>query len=586
LSNNYWDKVLNKRLTRRRAIAATGTTAAAAAFLAACGGDDDDNSSSSGSSSSGGSSSGGSSGGGSTATDSGPKVGGKLIWQGYGDPGGGLELIKSRNPGVNQMASLTHDALLDFAYGTPDHPGIGNDVIPGLATALPEVTADGLTVTFKIADGVKWHNGSDLTSEDVKWTYDTLAFAEESALKGDYSWLESIEAPDPTTVVMHTKFPNADLLQTIAFKNTGAILNREHHESGADENSFMGSGPFKFVEYSPPTIMRYERNADYWNSAKAGWFESIDRLGTSDSEKKVADIIAGQTHVTYWFPAEERERIKAARDDLQVFQYPRAGSGQIYLRTDVAPFSDKRVRQALSMGYDRQILIDNVTEGEGQPDQQLSRSGTAWGFRGPEELTRSDLYELNVAESLKLLSAANVSAPIVADLPHWNSTVIGQKFVDEITLIATQWRANGIADVTQIEETFGQYGPRLTGVYDTMTWGPNVTATLPNLGVAIKDKYFSPPEGLPDGPTLNLSHLNDANISELVVKQLSEFDAEARKAIFRELEDALAEVMAHNSGVTGQLTWFIDPTVKNAQMPRDAYNGSVAWMKYWYFGDA
>jgi hypothetical protein len=52
------------------------------------------------------------------------------------------------------------------------------------------------------------------------------------------------------------------------------------------------------------------------------------------------------------------------------------------------------------------------------------------------------------------------------------------------------------------------------------------------------------------------------------------------------LEDELVEVMAHASGVTGQLTYFIDPTVKNAQMPRDAYNGSVAWMKYWYFGEA
>jgi ABC-type transport system substrate-binding protein len=577
MSNNYWNKVLNKRLTRRRAVAATGTTAAAAAFLAACGGDDD----SGGSTPSAG---GTSAAGGSTPESSSPTVGGKLIWQGYGDPGGGLELIKARNPGVNQMASLVHDALLDFAYGTPDYPGISNDVIPGLATALPEVAADGLTVTFKIAEGVKWHNGEGLTSQDVKWTYETLAFAEESAQKGDFSWLDSIEAPDPTTVVMHTKFPNADLLQTIAFKNTGPIMNQAFQESSAAENSFMGSGPFTFVEYSPPTIMRYARNENYWNSANAGWFDSIDRLGTSDSEKKVADIIAKQVHVTYWFPAEERERVKSARDDLLAFQYPRAGSGQVYIRTDVAPYNDKRVRQAMSMGYDRQVSIDNVTEGEGQADQALSRSGTAWGFRGPEELKRADLYELNVAEAMKLLSAANITLPLKTDLPTWNATVIGQKFVDEITLIATQWRSNGLVDANLVEETFGQYGPRLTGVYDTLTWGPNVTATLPNLGVAIRDKYFSPPEGLPDGPTLNLSHVTNSQINDLVTKQLQEFDVEARKAVFKDLEEVLAEEMVQVSGVTGQLCYFIDPSVKNAQMPRDAYNGSTAWMKYWYFG--
>jgi ABC-type transport system substrate-binding protein len=584
MSNNYWNKVLNQRLSRRRAIAATGTTAAAAAFLAACGGDDDDGgSSSSGGSTSGGSTSGGSSSGG--TTDTGPKVGGNLIWQGYGDPGGGLELIKARNAGVNQMASLTHDALLHFAYGTPDYPGIGSDVIPSMAVDLPEISPDKLTVTFKVVEGATFHNGDPVTSADFKWTFDTLAFAEESAAKADYSFLESVEAPDATTLVMHLTSPNADTLQTIAGKNYAGVLSQKFQESAAAENSLMGSGPFEFVEYSPPTVMKYKRYANYWNSAKAGWFETIDRLGTSDSEKKVADIIAGQTHVTYWFPAEERERIKAARDDLQVFQYPRAGSGQVYMRNDKAPWNDKRVRHAMSMGYDRQILIDNVTEGEGQPDQQLSRSGTAWGFRGPEDLPRADLYELNVAEAMKLMSAANVTLPLKADLPHWNATVIGQKFVDEITLIATQWRANGIADVTQVEETFGQYGPRLQATYDDLTWGPNTTATYPDLGIQIYRKYHSSfVASQPPGP--NLTYVTNPEIDDLVSRQLEEFDTEARKALFMQLEDVLVEEMTHASGVTGQLAYFIDPTVKNAQMPRDAYNGSVAWMKYWYFGDA
>jgi ABC-type transport system substrate-binding protein len=255
------------------------------------------------------------------------------------------------------------------------------------------------------------------------------------------------------------------------------------------------------------------------------------------------------------------------------------------MRTDKAPWNDKRVRHAMSMAYDRQILIDNVTEGEGQADQQLSRSGTAWGFRGPEDLPRADLYELNVAEAMKMMSAANVTLPIKVDLPHWNSTVIGQKFVDEITLIATQLRSNGIADVTQLEETFGQFGPRFTGTYDDLKWGPNVTATLPDLGIAIYRKYYGGGAVL-EPPTFNESYTNNPEIDDLVTKQLQEFDTETRKTLFRSLEDVLVEEMATASGVTGQLTYFIDPTVKNAQMPRDAYNGSAAWIKYWYFGDA
>jgi glutathione transport system substrate-binding protein len=576
MSNNYWDKVLDRRITRRRGMALAGGSAAAAAFLAACGSDGDDGGDS------------GTTDGGGTTTDPGtPTVGGKLIWQGYGDPGAGLELIKSSNNGVLQMSSLTHDALLDFAYGQPKYPGIGNEVLPSLAAALPEISPDKLTITFKLKPA-KFHNGRDLTSEDVKWTFDTLAKAPESAYKNAFAWLESFTAPDKSTIVLKAKSPNADALESLAFKaGSGVgILAREHHESGASEKSLMGSGPYTFVEYNPPLVMSYKRNPNYITDTGKPYFDAIDRLGTSDSEKKVADIIAKQVHVTYWFPAEERERIKAQRKDINLFQYPRAGAGNIYFRNDVAPFSDKRVRQALSMGYDRTLLINSVAAGEGQADQALSRSGSAWEFRGPEALPRKDLYLLNVAEAKKLLAAAGVTLPMKFDLPTWNSTVIGQKFVDEITSITTQWRNNGIADAKLLEETFGQFSPRSTGIYDSVQWGPNTNSTVPNVGLSVKDKYWSPPGGPKAAPTLNFTFVNNANLNTLLEKQLAEFDRKARITIFRQIEEILSEDMVHASGVTGTLTYMVDPSVKNAQMPRDAYNGAVPWMKHWYFGKA
>jgi ABC-type transport system substrate-binding protein len=449
MSNNYWDRVLDKRITRRRGLALAGGSAAAAAFLAACGGGGDDDAEETG----------GTSGGGTTTDPGAPVAGGKLIWQGYGDPGGGLELIKSRNAGVVQMASLTHDAMFDFAYGQPKYPGISNEVLPSLAQAMPEIAPDKLTMTVKLKPA-KFHNGRDLTSEDVKWTYDTHAFAQESAFKTDFTWLDKVEAPDKSTVVFKFKLVNADLIETFAFKNHGMILAREHHESGAAEKSLMGSGPFTFVEYNPPLILSVKKNPNYITETGKPYFDAIDRLGTSDSEKKVADIIAKQVHVTYWFPAEERERIKGQRKDINLWQYPRAGAGNLYFRNDVAPFNDKRVRQALSMGYDRQLLINSVAAGEGQADQALSRSGTAWEFRGPEQLPRKDLYEMNVAEAKKLFAAANVTLPMKIDIPGWNSTVIAQKFVDEVVNYTTQWRNNGLVDAKYVEETFGQFAPR------------------------------------------------------------------------------------------------------------------------------
>ena len=104
---------------------------------------------------------------------------------------------------------------------------------------------------------------------------------------------------------------------------------------------------------------------------------------------------------------------------------------------------------------------------------------------------------MNVAEAKKLMAAANVTLPLKFDIPTWNATVIGQKFVDEIVNYTTQWRNNGIADAKILEETFGQFAPRFVGNYDTIQWGPNVTATVPRLGIRRSDdKYFSPPEGV------------------------------------------------------------------------------------------
>jgi peptide/nickel transport system substrate-binding protein len=244
--STYWDGVLARRISRRRALAATGATAAAAAFLTACGGDDSDDE--------GGSASDG-------ASDPGtPRVGGELIWQSGGDGQAGLELIKTVSLPVYQMASLTHDGLMDFAYGQPKYPGIGNEVLPSLAQALPEISPDKLTLTFKLRPS-RFHNGRPLTSEDVKWTYDTLAQAPESAYKLHLSWLESTQAPDASTFVVKTRFPNADVMPGMTFYFLGAILAREHHESGAAEKSLMGSGPFKFVDYSG--VSRYARNPDY-----------------------------------------------------------------------------------------------------------------------------------------------------------------------------------------------------------------------------------------------------------------------------------------------------------------------------------
>jgi peptide/nickel transport system substrate-binding protein len=510
------------------------------------------------------------------------KRGGKLVIQAYGDPGAGLELWKIRNPGVHQMAGFTHDGLLEHRNGTPAFDGGDIFPQPNLAQAMPEQSPDQLTYIYKLRPA-KFHNGRQLTSEDVKYTYERNARSD-SAWRLDYTWLDTVTTPDANTVVIKTKTPFSDALMAMTHRYTGEIWAKEWEESPEHEKKLMGTGPYLFVSYEPPVISKYKRNPEYHRQPYP-YFEEIDFLGTSDPEKKIADFTSKQVHMTYWFPPEERDRVKKARPDAQVFGY-RTGLGSVYFRTDVKPFNDKRVRQAFQMTLDRKAMAAALTAGEGEPDQALSIAGTYWGFRKPSELGAAAKYwNLDIAEAKKLLAAAGVSTPIEGlSMPHWNATVVGQKHADTAVLTQAQWKQSGIANIKDQEMTFGQSaGTYLIGNYDTMYFGPNTLTYEPIMGQTMKDKYWSPPEGIKAAPTLNPGWVNDRDLSALVEKQNTQFKKEERLQTLKQIEDNLAENQYHISLTTNRITYMGDPSVKNMQVAQHSYNGAIAGVKYWWF---
>jgi ABC-type transport system substrate-binding protein len=509
------------------------------------------------------------------------KRGGKIIIQQYSDPGGGLELVKIRNLGVHQLAGFTHDGLLEFRNGTPAFPGTDIGTQPDLAQTMPE-QPDQQTYVFKLREA-NFHNGRAVTSDDVKYSYERYAYAPDSAWRADFAWLDRVETPDPQTAVVRTKFPYADALQSMAQRFASEILCREHQESSEAEKKLLGSGAFLFVEYQPPVVTRYRRNPGYHRQPYP-YFDEIELLGTSDPTKRVADFIAHNVHMPFWFPAEGRDQIKKARPDAQMWQYP-APSSALFMRTDKPPFSDKRVRQALSLAIDRKALSQAVTQGEGDPDQALSIAGEYWGFRKPKDLGPAAKYWNHDPQAAKqLLSAAGVSLPMKFELAHWNASVVGQEFVDAIVLIEAQWRSAGITDVKDVELTFGQASSTISvGNYEGMQWNSNTLATLPNVGITLRNQFFSPPEGIKGPPTQNLSFANNPRLSALVEKQLGQFNKQERIQTFREIEDILAEEQYRIAGVTSSNTWFGDPSIKNMQPARDAYQGAIPYVKYWWF---
>ena len=151
------------------------------------------------------------------------------------------------------------------------------DAVPyaDLATGY-EASDDGLTYTFKLRDGVKFHNGDPLTAEDVKFTFDRLS-AKDSAYsyKSQIETIKSVDVVDPLTVKFTLTVPTGPFLTYMAFPGS-SIVPKKLVESGHDLNAQpVGSGPFKFVSYQPRSMVKFEKNPDFYEAGKP-YFDGME----------------------------------------------------------------------------------------------------------------------------------------------------------------------------------------------------------------------------------------------------------------------------------------------------------------------
>ena len=580
---SYWNRVLNQRTTRRRAIVGASALTASAAFLAACGDDDDDDDdapSGSASPAGGGGATPASGGGGGGSGSSGPVAGGRLVVQptGYAST---LVLVTTRNNSAAQLAGYTHAGLLQYKNGRPIVSGYDVTVEPHLAVAMPE-QPDELTYVFKLHPA-KFHNGRDVVAEDVQWSLLRYAKDEDSAYQNIWNWLDTVEAPDNETVVVKTNAPYADAIGSLGGYSDGFIMAREHEESEAAVTQLMGCGPFLFENTEEPVISRFKRNPDYF-LAPLPYLDEVHHLGTADFAKRFADFSSGNVDVTYWHAAEERDQLEAARPDAHKFEWFYAGYNLI-MRVDQDPFTDDRVRKALSMAIDRQALRDATGAGEGEDDQAFSWTIETWGFRKPSELGMAATYwEYNPAEAKKMLSAAGHPDGFSTQMAHWDPSVIGQAYVDQAVLIQTQWKNNLGIETEDISQQFAPFfAGSLSGNYDGTHFTPGgggVISAAP--GIAFRNGIWSPPEGV-TAPTSNTGHINDAELSAAADKQSTQLDLNERQETFKVMEEIMANQMYRLTTSTFSTTYFANGELQDAQMPITATNSALAGVKYWWF---
>jgi peptide/nickel transport system substrate-binding protein len=383
--SSYWTQVLDKRVSRRRALAATGATSAAAAFLAACGG-------------------GGEDGEGGAADTSGlisqledtsktAKPGGVFKWYNPSEPNH-FDGIAQGQAQLNVFNGMVYSSLVHNKMGYKE-PSSFTEVNPEMATSW-EFSPDRTTLTFKLRPGVKWQNkapinGRAFDSSDVIANfrrYSSLASNNRAANVNEFNPnapIISVTAPDASTVVYNLKEPTSFILQRLANMITGelgTIQPREAYEGTFNPRTDqIGTGGFILDKFEPSIGLTYKRNPDYWNNdePRIGTLEVPIILGSAYSTGLSA-LKSGQLY-TYEVRAEDQVVTKREVAALNMYQNLASaasvghtiGFGWLPFGSfQKSPFLDVRVRQAFSLSEDRHATIDtlyNVSqfESEGLP---------------------------------------------------------------------------------------------------------------------------------------------------------------------------------------------------------------------------
>ena len=240
----------------------------------------------------------------------------------------------------------------------PNNPASTAEFVCDLCTAMPQPTDDGKTYTFKIREGVKWHDGSPLTAADVAASWEHIIHPPEGILsprESRYMMVDTIEVPDPTTVVFHLKFATSAFLPALADPYSW-IYKKEILDKDPRwyEKNILGSGPFKFVGYETGQSIKGARNPDYYHQGLP-YLDGFTGLYAPKQAVRVDAIRSDRAAVDFRnLPPAARDELVSVLGDKIVVQESDLNCGNLVTPNhNKKPFDDVRVRRALTLAVDR-----------------------------------------------------------------------------------------------------------------------------------------------------------------------------------------------------------------------------------------
>ncbi len=219
--------------------------------------------------------------------------------------------------------------------------------------------------TFRVRQGVRWHNGDPFSAADAKFslerTYDPAVKTRVSTV---FTTIDRIEAPDPATLVIHTKKPDPLLPARLAFYG-GQIVPKKYVESVGNDTfnaKPVGTGPVRFVSWTKDDKMVLEASPDYW-----GGKPDFDRMivrAIPETAPRIASLLKGEVDIITQLPPDHGDRVNA-NPTTRVAGALYAGLYVLAVNSKVPPLDNPLVKQALSLGIDREVIVKELWRGRG-----------------------------------------------------------------------------------------------------------------------------------------------------------------------------------------------------------------------------
>jgi peptide/nickel transport system substrate-binding protein len=440
-------------------------------------------------------------------------------------------------------------------------------IVPDLATSW-SWSGDGTKLSFKLRQGVKWHDGKPFTAKDVQCTFDLLLGTgklRRNPRSAWYSNVAKVTADGDFDATFQLESPQPALLALLA---SGYSPIYPCHVAPADMRRHpIGTGPFKFAEFKMKESIKLVKNPDYWKKGRP-YLDGIEFTIIPDRSTRMLSFTVGKFDMT--FPTDVSvPLLKALRKDAPQAQCTMRATGvstNLIVNRDMPPFDNPKIRRAMALTLDRQAFIDIISEGENtMGGAMLAPPDGVWGLP-PEKLKTIIGYgdvEKSREEGRALMREAGYGPDKRLKLKVSTRNIA--TFRDPATILLDHLRHVYIDSELEIIDT---------AVYYNRVFKKDYAVALNLTGSAVDDPDVTFFEGYACGSLRNYNNYCDAEMTKLFEAQSRETDQKKRLEMAWHIDAELQEDIARPIIYNGKAAGCWQPHVKGVTIHSNSiYNG-------------